>query len=186
MNYLTTYKKNIICMCILTIILGFFLHFAYDKSNQNNFVGLFLPLNESVWEHLKLLFIPFTLFNLFFYFLTHKKFSNMLLTIFLGNILGMLVIVISYYLSKLFIKSEVTFLNIFIYILGVCMAYYTLYLGMYNIRFVKETKCSTILGTFSLVLLFTLFIISSYLPIRCTLTKDPNSKSYSIENFLKN
>lgn len=34
------------------------LHFVYDWSGEATIVGLFTPVNESVWEHLKLLFWP--------------------------------------------------------------------------------------------------------------------------------
>lgn len=34
------------------------MHFLYDWTGDNDFVGLFAPVNESIWEHLKLLVIP--------------------------------------------------------------------------------------------------------------------------------
>ena len=39
-------------------ILGTLFHFAYDFFGQNPIAGLFFPINESIWEHLKLLFFP--------------------------------------------------------------------------------------------------------------------------------
>ena len=68
MDNTITYKKIIIIACIVSILLGVFLHFAYDISGQNAIVGIFAPVNESVWEHLKLILIPFTLFSIAFYF----------------------------------------------------------------------------------------------------------------------
>ncbi|MDO4332444.1 MAG: DUF6512 family protein [Eubacteriales bacterium] len=43
---------------VFTCIAGTVLHFVYDWSGQNPVAGLFAPINESVWEHLKLLFFP--------------------------------------------------------------------------------------------------------------------------------
>ena len=40
---------------IIIIILGVLLHFAYEWSGNNNIVGLVTPVNESVWEHMKIL-----------------------------------------------------------------------------------------------------------------------------------
>jgi len=37
---------------------GSLLHFAYDWSGQSAWVGVFAPVNESVWEHLKMAFWP--------------------------------------------------------------------------------------------------------------------------------
>lgn len=44
--------------------LAVLLHHAYDWSGQAFAVGLFAPVNESVWEHSKLLVIPFLLWQL--------------------------------------------------------------------------------------------------------------------------
>ena len=99
MNNTITYKKVIIIACIASILIGVFLHFAYDISGQNTIVGILTPVNESVWEHLKLIFIPFTLFSVFFYFYTKQKFSNILLVSLFGNIVGMFVVTTLYYLG---------------------------------------------------------------------------------------
>ena len=40
---------------VFTIITGTLLHFVYEWSGESLFVGIFSPINESVWEHLKLL-----------------------------------------------------------------------------------------------------------------------------------
>ena len=43
---------------LLTAFAGSALHFAYDLC-PSPLVGLFCPVSESVWEHLKLLYAPF-------------------------------------------------------------------------------------------------------------------------------
>ncbi len=40
------------------VIAGTLLHFVYGWSGRNLLVGLASPVNESVWEHTKLLFFP--------------------------------------------------------------------------------------------------------------------------------
>ena len=51
-------KKRYALAFLLTALAGTALHFAYDWC-LSPLVGLFAPVNESVWEHLKLLFWPF-------------------------------------------------------------------------------------------------------------------------------
>jgi len=46
---------------IFAIILGTILHFTYEWSGGNAFVGTFSSVNESTWEHLKLAFFPMLL-----------------------------------------------------------------------------------------------------------------------------
>ena len=36
------------------IIAGSLLHFVYEWTGYSDIMGLFTPVNESVWEHLKL------------------------------------------------------------------------------------------------------------------------------------
>ena len=57
-------KKWQIIVTIICLILGTILHFTYEMSNYNPIVGLFSAVNESVWEHLKLLAFPMMLMAL--------------------------------------------------------------------------------------------------------------------------
>ncbi len=47
---------------LFTGILGILLHFAFDWSDQSPLVAAFSGVNESTWEHMKLLFFPLFLF----------------------------------------------------------------------------------------------------------------------------
>ena len=51
-------KKRFLLAFGLAVLAGTGLHFLYDVCPAP-LVGLFAPVNESVWEHLKLLFWPF-------------------------------------------------------------------------------------------------------------------------------
>lgn len=42
-------------------VLGVLFHFAYDFLGQTPVAGLFFPINESIWEHLKLLYFSVAL-----------------------------------------------------------------------------------------------------------------------------
>lgn len=51
-------KKNL-PFILAVAILGSLNHFLYDWTGGSSFAALFCPINESPWEHLKLLFFPF-------------------------------------------------------------------------------------------------------------------------------
>lgn len=51
-------KKRFVFAFFLTALAATGLHYAYDFCPQP-LIGLFSPVNESVWEHMKLLFWPF-------------------------------------------------------------------------------------------------------------------------------
>lgn len=48
----------------VTLILGNALHFLYDLSGENPIAAAFSAANESTWEHMKLLIVPWALWSL--------------------------------------------------------------------------------------------------------------------------
>jgi hypothetical protein len=60
-------RKQLICNIIFIILVGTLSHFTYDWSNKNQIVGLFTAVNESTWEHIKLLIFPTILLMIFEY-----------------------------------------------------------------------------------------------------------------------
>lgn len=63
-------------ICVHTIILSIVAsisHFAYEWSGKNRFIGLWNPVNESIWEHLKLMFFPFLLWWIIIYVLRKRQ-----------------------------------------------------------------------------------------------------------------
>ena len=62
-------KRYTIIGIIFVLITGSFAHFVYGWSNQNHIAGLFTPINESIWEHMKLLFFPMLIYS---FFMTYK------------------------------------------------------------------------------------------------------------------
>lgn len=51
------------------------LHFVYEWTGENKIIGLFVPVNESVWEHLKLVLLPIIIWWIAFYMVKGEKFS---------------------------------------------------------------------------------------------------------------
>lgn len=72
-NYVS-FRKNIILGMFPVAILGTLSHFVYGLSGENRFIGLFFPVNESTWEHMKLAFFPMLLFTMY---VSSKSFSKM-------------------------------------------------------------------------------------------------------------
>ena len=47
----------------VTGLLGTLLHFVYDWTGEMRVAAAFSAVNESTWEHMKLLFVPFLVFT---------------------------------------------------------------------------------------------------------------------------
>jgi hypothetical protein len=54
-------------------LVGSPLHFLFDWTGKIPFVGIFVPVSESVWEHLKLAFWPVLIWWVVGYFIFRKK-----------------------------------------------------------------------------------------------------------------
>ena len=69
----TKIRSYQIVSAIFVSIVGTLLHFTYKFFGENSFVASFSAVNESVWEHLKLLFFPLLLTTIIGYFYIEKK-----------------------------------------------------------------------------------------------------------------
>ena len=79
------YKKITGLGILWTLVLGTLSHFFYQWSHENILIGLFSPVNESVWEHLKLLFFP----ALTYMFIEQKAMGKAMPGLFGKNLLGL-------------------------------------------------------------------------------------------------
>ena len=79
------YKKITGLGILWTLVLGTLSHFFYQWSHENILIGLFSPVNESVWEHLKLLFFP----ALTYMFIEQKVMGKAMPGLFGKNLLGL-------------------------------------------------------------------------------------------------
>lgn len=78
-------------------LLGTLLHFTYRWSGRNPLIGLIAPVNESVWEHMKLLFFPMLLFGL--WSLKGETDACRISAFHAGLLMGTLLMPVLYYLS---------------------------------------------------------------------------------------
>ena len=63
---------------IIAFALCFPLHFIYDKF-PNFITSIFAPVNESIWEHMKIIFTSTLIYGIMYYILLNKyniKYNN--------------------------------------------------------------------------------------------------------------
>jgi hypothetical protein len=119
--------KNIkiwhICGILFTLILGTLLHFTYEWSGYNPIVGFFSATDESTIEHLKMIFMPFFLFSIFEYFAYGKNTPGFILTKGLSVSIGMISIVVLFYLYTWIVGTNYLWMDIAIFVFGVVISY---------------------------------------------------------------
>lgn len=111
-------KKWEIANWIWIIAAGSLLHFVYDLTGENPFVGVFVPVNESVWEHLKLLLLPVFLFSLVEYRFFSSYGARFWYAKAVGLLAGMLVIVNLFYFYTGILGRNLFVLDILTFVLG--------------------------------------------------------------------
>lgn len=90
---------GLVVVCLLSVPL----HFLYDWTGELSFVGLFAPINESIWEHLKLVFGPLLIWWTIGFILYKKEglsFNKWFSAAAVATFLSMLIIVGWYYIWK--------------------------------------------------------------------------------------
>ena len=81
----------------LTLIFGNLLHFVYDWSGQNSVVAAFAAVNESTWEHMKLLAMPGVIWSLVEAVALRSSRQSVLMARALGLLAGLVTIPTVYY-----------------------------------------------------------------------------------------
>ena len=104
--------------CLFTIIFGTILHFTYKLSNNNKYVALFSAVNESTFEHLKLLYFPMLISSIIEFFLYGKSLPNFIPIRCISIIFGMFMIVSIFYTYSGVIGKHYLFADISSFLLS--------------------------------------------------------------------
>ena len=153
--------KFIIFGILFTAILGTILHFVYEWSGKNPIVGLFSPVNESVWEHLKLLYYPTSIWIFIGYFKYGRKSGNYLFSALTGLISGLIAIPVLFYIYTSICGKDILIIDIIIFIISIilCFLIFGYFYQNYNFRLLSP-KAAFVLWE----LIFVLFVLFTILP----------------------
>ena len=163
---------------LICTALGVLFHFAFDFLNRPMWLAPLFPINESVFEHLKLSFVPYVivLFPIEYYLYGRfiKKFIAGRL---LGVIAAMSFSVMEFYTIKGAFGEPPMAVNIIIF----CAATLISYLVPLCLALFAKEECSDRVKIISLVLLaliFIIFIVFTYNPPKIPLFLDVTNGTY--------
>ena len=160
----------------VTSFAGTLLHFLYDWLNNAIWIAPFSGVNESTWEHMKLLFVPSFLFAIVqsFFFRERREFWCVKLR---GILLGLVLIPVLFYTYNGAIGPSPDWFNIAIFFISAAIAY------LYETRLFRENKllCKSpkwrILALCGIALLFVVFTFATP---ELGIFKDPLTGTYGI------
>ena len=169
-------KKWTLIGFFFVTLLGALGHFLYDLTGGNQLVGRFFAVNESTWEHLKLLFFPFALYWVVELFAIGKNYKNFAFAGLVGVLSGMAFIVLTFYTYTGVLGKSIDFFNILIFVIGTALAFLT----EYKILTGKGSITLKVPSLVILVVIAILFVNFTTNPPQAGIFKDPITGTFGI------
>ena len=160
---------------VFTFILGTLLHFTYEWSNKNKIVATFSAVNESTWEHLKLLFFPMLITTIIGYIGYGEEIPGFICAKTIGIIVAILFTVIFFYTYTGILGKDISIISISSFFIAVVLGECTS-LKLINSGF----ECNNIVSIIVLIIFYVCFIIFTFNPPKIGLFKDPVTGKYGI------
>ena len=157
-------------------LLGTLLHFVYEWTGESILAAPFSGVNESTWEHMKLLYWPLLLFAIVqsFFFRNNESFWCIKLY---GTMVGLVLIPVLFYtLNGAFGKTP-DYVNITIFFLSAASAFF------FEGALLKKDSFTCKLpglSIFLLILIGILFIFFTFATPKIPLFRDPINGSFGI------
>ena len=179
MKKLNTISKTETVFAASAIIIGTLSHFLYEWTGKSRYIGIIAPVNESVWEHLKLVFFPIMLLTAFESLAYRKmniRMGNLMQVKVVSALLGMAFTVVVYYTYSGIVGKNYLIADIMLFIASMISAY------VFSARKLKEGASETSGGLMSAwVLFFAVFVafaLFTFNPPEINLFLDPASGAY--------
>ncbi|MGM9643549.1 MAG: DUF6512 family protein [Eubacteriales bacterium] len=160
----------------VTSLGGTLLHFLYEWTNNSIFTAPFSGVNESTWEHMKLLFFPMFVFAIFqsFFLGDDARFWCIKLR---GTLLGLALIPVIFYTYNGVIGKSPDWINISIFFVAAAVAY------LYENNLFGEDEsgyANSKLSFLILCIIGALFIVFTFVTPKIGIFMDPVTGSYGI------
>lgn len=172
-------EKWIIKGIPLLFLAGSIFHFLYELTGNSTLVGLFVPVNESIFEHLKLALIPIIAWWTIYYAVKHKSknidprrwFGGALVSL----VVTLLLIPMLYYFYTGAFGIESTFVDILILLIALLAGQL---LGLHFYRHSDGINPVIVYIIFALIII--LFMVATVFTPELPLWKDPMTGTYGI------
>jgi hypothetical protein len=184
MKYKTKKKLTALAGFLFVIVTGTLLHFAFIASGGNTLVGAFTPVNESIWEHLKLLLFPALIFSIFEYLIWGKESKSFIASKILAILLGLIFIIVGYYTYSGIIGGRFPVVDIsLLFSASAITAWLTLLFEKKAITGDRENTVIACLLIMTAVILS--FIYFTFHPPMLALFRDPITDDYGITSTFR-
>lgn len=157
-------------------ILGTLFHFAYEFLGENLVLGAIFAVNESVWEHLKILVIPMFICTIYEYIILKEKSDNIFFALVLKVIISMLFVIGVFYTYTSILGNNIPLVDITTFFIAVLIGQIIWYNAINHNISKKLNNISLII----LIIILLSFIIFTYSPLKFDIFRDNTDKTYGI------
>jgi hypothetical protein len=171
-------KKRLILGISVIFLLGSGFHFTYELLGKSVLAAPFFPVNESVWEHMKLLSTAALVWMAVDFFLTDKVLRTRFFAARAAAMpLALLLMPMIYYFLKCAFGIENLFVDIANFL--VVTAVYQ-YLAMRFEMCCSEISKFNIAGVVVLAIILLLYVVLTFVPPHLPIFQDPPTGKYGI------
>lgn len=165
-----------LCGFAVVSLLGTLLHFLYEWTGESVLVAPFSGVNESTWEHMKLLFVPMFIFAIVQRFFLRDR-NDFWCVKLRGTVLGLILIPILFYTYNGVIGKSPDWINISIFFISAAVAYF------YEVKLFNEESmpCRASKKAFlTLCFILALFVLFTFRTPEIGIFRDPITNTSGI------
>lgn len=163
---------------LFTSAIGSLLHFVYEWSGGSLAAAVVSAVNESTWEHMKLLFVPMFLFSVVQACVLGKNYPNFLAVRAVSTLAGLALIPVLYYTYTGVWGQMRDWANIAVFFLAALGAF------LLDFYLLRRNRLSALwqqmLGLIVLWALAFCFVWCTFRPLHIALWRDPLTGTYGI------
>ncbi len=170
-------EKWIIKGIPILFLIGAALHFLYNLTGEAAAVGLISPVNESIWEHLKLVLLPVMLWWVLYYYAKGDEYKINKSRWFGASLFALITALITIPLLYYFYTGAFGFDSLAV---DVSLLFFALLfgqlIGLHYYRYGKGIRPSKVILIFALI--FAVFAIFTFFPPELPIFRDGATGQY--------
>ncbi len=161
-------------------IMSFIVHFLY-KLIPITIISILAPVNESIWEHMKIIYTSYILYSIIDYLLLKKyNINNFSLQLSLVPLIGIIVYLMIYIPIYNIIGENIIFSIGLLFVIIALEQFINYHLLIY-----KNIRCGNIISLITIIIIYTVFGYLTYHPIKNYIFFDTKESKYGINIYAK-
>lgn len=173
----------VIFSIVILSVVSSLMHFAFAFSGKSAVVALVCPVNESVWEHLKLMFFPLLVWWVVVYFIKRNKcninLEKWIVSAATSLVVAPLMVILLFYAYTGAFGIE----SVVIDILMVPLCFFiAIIVGAAVYNRLNPDKVLVAISIAVIVAIFAMFIVFTFAPPQLPIFLDTPSGTYGIKN----